>query len=216
MAGFPWTGFSAAKSSPIHKQVHCLEDLFTISHMNASPSGLSRFLDRRHFMRNSIGAGIGLYLATSKGAIAAGEQAGRVIKCALVGCGAQGDRLRASANQIKEGIQWVATCDIWERNSKKVATYMERENKHQVNGKVPYYERIEEMLEKHPEIEAVFIATPDFLHAPYSRLCLEKGKAVYCEKMMSNTGHGESLAADRRHFPDRPSAPLESTLPAPA
>ena len=33
-------------------------------------------------------------------------------------------------------------------------------------------------------------ATPDFLHAPYSRLALEKGKSVYCEKMMSNTIDG--------------------------
>jgi predicted dehydrogenase len=46
------------------------------------------------------------------------------------------------------------------------------------------------MLDKEPSIEAVFIATPDFLHAPYSRLCLEKGKHVYCEKMMSNTLDG--------------------------
>ena len=56
--------------------------------------------------------------------------------------------------------------------------------------KAKLYRDFREMLDKEPSIEAVFIATPDFMHAPYSRLCLEKGKHVYCEKMMSNTIEG--------------------------
>jgi predicted dehydrogenase len=153
-------------------------------------SGLAKFMDRRGFLRSSAVAGGSLYLATAKGAVAQGEAAGRTIKCALVGCGAQGDRLRVAASKIPSGIQWVAVCDIWKYNRTPVARRMAFENKHQVNGPVAEYETIEEMLEKQPDIEAVFIATPDHLHAPFSRLCLEKGKAVYCEKMMSNTIDG--------------------------
>jgi predicted dehydrogenase len=153
-------------------------------------NGLSKFMDRRSFLRTSAVAGSGIYLATSKSAIAQGEAAGRTIKAALVGCGAQGDRLRASSKFMKTGIQWVAVCDIWEQQTRKMGAYMRTENKHQVDGEVKSYTSVEEMLAKQPEIEAVFIATPDFLHAPYSRLCLEKGKAVYCEKMMSNTIEG--------------------------
>lgn len=153
-------------------------------------SGLAKFMDRRSFLRTSAVTGGSLYLATSKSAIAQGETPGRNIKCALVGCGAQGDRLRVASSKIPTGIEWVAVCDIWKYNRTPTARRMAYENKHQVTGPVKEYETIEEMLEKQPDIEAVFIATPDHLHAPFSRLCLEKGKSVYCEKMMSNTIEG--------------------------
>jgi len=152
--------------------------------------GLAKFMDRRSFLRTSAVTGGSLYLATSKSAIAQGEAAGRTVKCALVGCGAQGDRLRVASSKIPTGIEWVAVCDIWKYNRTPTARRMAYENKHQVTGPVKEYETIEEMLEKQPDIEAVFIATPDHLHAPFSRMCLEKGKSVYCEKMMSNTIEG--------------------------
>lgn len=158
-----------------------------------APTGLSRFMDRRNFLRSSTFiTGGSLLLLTSKSAIAQQTAPGRTIKCALVGCGAQGDRLRnAAAKGIGTGmIQWVAICDIWEYSRRKVRGGMIGESKHQIEGDIKVYEDINEMLEKEPSIEAVFIATPDFSHAPYSRLCLEKGKAVYCEKMMSNTLEG--------------------------
>ncbi len=163
--------------------------------MNSTPplqpvtSGLSRFMDRRGFMRSTAYAGGGLLLMTSKGAIAAQTAAGRTIKCALVGCGAQGQRLLSSSKDVP-GIQWVAICDIWKFSQAKARGAVLTENKHQIDGKIGLYTDINEMLDKEPSIEAVFIATPDFLHAPYSRLCLEKKKAVYSEKMMSNTIEG--------------------------
>jgi predicted dehydrogenase len=162
----------------------------TPSSTSSQPGGLSKYMDRRSFLRTSAASGAGLYLATSKNAIAQGSESGRTVKCALVGCGAQGDRIRVAASKIMTGIQWVAVCDIWKYNRNPVARRMEYENKHQVEGPVTQYETIEEMLDKQPDIEAVFIATPDHLHAPFSRMCLEKGKSVYCEKMMSNTIEG--------------------------
>jgi predicted dehydrogenase len=157
-----------------------------------TPGGLSRFMDRRSFIRTSVhtGAATGLFLSTSKNAIAQATDPNRKLKCALVGCGAQGDRIRVSSKDVP-GVQWVAVADIWKFNRNPIARKMEvAENKHQVDGPVAQYDTIEEMLEKQKDIEAVFIATPDFLHAPFSRLALEAGKAVYCEKMMSNTIEG--------------------------
>lgn len=151
-----------------------------------TPAGLGRFLDRRSFLRSSAATGAGLYLATSKGAIAQGEAADRPLTVALVGCGAQGDRLRVSAKDIP-GIQWVAICDIWEYNRRQIAARLKYENKEQLDGEVALYTDIEEMLAKEKNLDCVIIATPDFLHAPYTRLALEAGKMVYCEKMMSNT-----------------------------
>ncbi len=131
-----------------------------------------------------------MLLVTSKSAIAQQEAGGRTIKCALVGCGAQGETLRISSATVP-GIQWVAVADVWKYNRNPVALRMARaENKHQVNGSINQYDTIEELLDKEKELDAVFIATPDFLHAPFSRMALMKGKAVYCEKMMSNTIEG--------------------------
>ena len=159
----------------------------------ATPSqgSLSRFMDRRSFLRTSVhtGAATGLFLATGKNAIAQATDPGRKLKCALVGCGAQGNALRIASKDVP-GVQWVAVADIWEFNRKPTARRMQYENKHQVDGTVAEYTTIEEMLDKQKDIEAVFIATPDFLHAPFSRIALEAGKAVYCEKMMSNTIEG--------------------------
>jgi predicted dehydrogenase len=163
--------------------------------MNPSPtpsssSALTRFMDRRNFLRNSaVAAGGSLLLGTSKSAIAQETSGGRIIKCALVGCGAQGNALRVASKDVP-GIQWVAVADIWNFNRTPMARRMMLENKHQVEGTVKEYNSIEEMLDGEPTIEAVFVATPDFTHAPYSRLALSKGKSVYCEKMMSNTLEG--------------------------
>lgn len=159
----------------------------------ASPSSstapLSRFLDRRGFLRTAAFTGGAIHLVTSKTAIAQQTAAGRTIKCALIGCGAQGNALRIASKDVP-GVQWVAICDIWKFSWARMQSAMQSENKHQVDGKVVVYENPEEMLEKQPDIEAVFIAAPDFLHAPLSRLCLSKGKQVYCEKMMSNSIEG--------------------------
>lgn len=159
-------------------------------HSPTSPAApLSRFMDRRGFIRTSALTGSGIYLVTGKTAVAQETAPGRTIKCALVGCGAQGNALRVASKDVP-GIQWVAMCDIWKFSIAKTRGGFLGENKHQVEGEVKIYEDIEEMLDKEPSIEAVFIATPDFMHAPYSRLCLERGKNVYCEKMMSNTLDG--------------------------
>ena len=45
------------------------------------------------------------------------------------------------------------------------------------------------MLEKE-KLDAVFVSTPDFWHAPHSVMAMEAGCAVYCEKMMSDTLEG--------------------------
>ncbi|MHC4062646.1 MAG: Gfo/Idh/MocA family protein, partial [Planctomycetota bacterium] len=44
----------------------------------------------------------------------------------------------------------------------------------------------EEMLAKEKDLDAVIIATPDWLHAPMTIACLKAGLHVYCEKEMSN------------------------------
>ncbi len=147
-----------------------------------APPADANGLTRRSFLRSSAAAGSALYLATSKRAHA--QSSAGDLNIAIVGCGAQGNALmNASRGAVEShGINYVAVCDIWDYNREAMANRLTK-----YGFEVEQYVDIEEMLAKSPEIDAVLIATPDFMHAPHSRICLEAGKMVYCEKMMSNT-----------------------------
>jgi len=142
------------------------------------------YLDRRGFLRTSVAAGAGAGLSlTSKSATA--QEANKVLKVALVGCGAQGKALMDSArtDTTMDGTyEMTAVCDVWGSNR----TRMERTLKAYKHPARPYVD-ITEMLEKEKDLDAVMIASPDWMHAPHTIEALEAGKAVYCEKMMSNT-----------------------------
>jgi predicted dehydrogenase len=150
---------------------------------SSNPS-LAHFMDRRNFVRTSVLTGAGVYLATSRGAVAQAQSADKVLTVGLVGCGAQGTTLFKAANDLT-GIKFVAFADIWEY--KRVALGRQSMAKY---GPCNYYETLEEMLAKEQNLDCVLIASPDFMHAPHTRMALQAGKAVYCEKMMSNTIDG--------------------------
>ncbi len=59
---------------------------------------------------------------------------------------------------------------------------------------------LEEMA-KSPLIDAVYIASPNFLHASQSILCMENGKHVLCEKPFASNAREvkEMIAASQRH-----------------
>lgn len=103
------------------------------------------------------------------------------LNVALIGCGEQGRVLLNAALKIPD-IRFRAVCDIWEYNR----TYGER-----LLGKFGHaatpFEDYREMLASTPDLDAVIIATPDFVHAEQTNACLRAGKHVYCEKLMANT-----------------------------
>ena len=142
------------------------------------------FMNRRDFLKKSsvLGAA-GLTLGTGvPKAKAAGPN--DQIGVAVIGTGAQGTVLLNSLKNIP-GLKFHALCDIWEYNLKKGMSALRG------TGTRPnIYENFEEMLEKEKDVDAVIVATPDFLHAPHTVACLQAGKHVYCEKMMSNTLDG--------------------------
>ncbi|MCL2103678.1 MAG: Gfo/Idh/MocA family oxidoreductase [Kiritimatiellaeota bacterium] len=103
------------------------------------------------------------------------------INVALIGCGAQGSVLSEAATRIP-GIRFRAICDIWRFNQDRMKSFF-RGMKHDIT----YYVDYREMLEKEDKnIDAVIIATPDWMHAEHANACLRAGKHVYCEKPMSN------------------------------
>jgi predicted dehydrogenase len=103
------------------------------------------------------------------------------INVAIIGAGSQGRNLLLNALKIP-GINFVAVADIWSYSRDYSVNILKK-----YGQKATPYTDYEEMLEKEPSIQAVIIATPDWLHSPQTVACLKAGKHVYCEKEMANT-----------------------------
>ena len=83
-------------------------------------------LTRRSFMRSGSAAGVGVGLiVTSKTALGQANRKDSDLNVALIGCGAQGTKLRDSSLPI-EGVKFTAICDIYDYNRKGMAGALER------------------------------------------------------------------------------------------
>lgn len=143
-------------------------------------------LTRRDFLATGAKFGAAMLAAPyiSRAAAAAGSGGSQTVNVALIGCGEQGRVLLNAALKIPD-LRFVAVCDIWTYNR----TYGERLLKKFDHDPKPF-EDYREMLSAVPNIDAVLVATPDFMHAEHTTAALRAGKNVYCEKLMSNTVEG--------------------------
>ena len=108
------------------------------------------------------------------------------LRVGFIGCGKQHEVLFNAMVNIP-GIRYVAACDIMRERLKGTIGRVRSRFGYMPN----HYDHAEEMLEKEQgNMDAVFVATPDFWHAPLTVMALEAGFNVYCEKMMSNTIEG--------------------------
>lgn len=142
-------------------------------------------LSRRDFLSGSAKLGAAVlaapYIARSATPSTGG---GNTVNVALFGCGEQGRVLLNAALKIPD-IRFRAVCDIWPYHR----TYGERLLKKFGHEAQPF-EDYRELLSTVPDIDAVLVATPDFVHAEHTNAALRAGKHVYCEKLMSNTIEG--------------------------
>lgn len=107
------------------------------------------------------------------------------INIAIIGPGSQGRNLLINTLKIP-GVRFKAVCDIWSYHQKYAANILKK-FKHDVN----VYSDYREMLAKEAKnLDAVIIATPDWMHSEHTVACLKAGLHVYCEKEMSNTLEG--------------------------
>jgi len=140
-------------------------------------------LSRRTFVKNGIFAGVGLSLGAPS--ILAAKSRGPEIRVAFVGCGKQQEVLFHAMRNIP-GLHYVAVCDIMNNRLGAAASRIRG-----VQGELPArYVDAEEMFSKEKNIDAVFVSTPDFWHAPHTIMAMDAGCHVYCEKMMSDTIEG--------------------------
>lgn len=137
---------------------------------------------RRGFLRSAAAAGAGLMLRMPRLALA--EQAAAALaglNVALIGAGSQGRTLLLAALKIP-GVRFTAVCDIWPYHRAYAANILK-----EYGQPVREVEDYRELLAKPAGLDAVLIATPDWVHAEQTIACLKAGLHVYCEKEMATT-----------------------------
>lgn len=129
---------------------------------------------RREFMKNTSALAAGLFVAPAV-TRAASEQK---LKFGIVGAGGRGGAgVAAGMNE-----EFVALCDVDLGNRAKGAV---KRVKDKFAG-VKVYSDYREMFDKHKDLDAVWVATPDHNHFAASIRALDNGANLYCEKPLTH------------------------------
>lgn len=101
------------------------------------------------------------------------------MKYALIGCG------RIATNHVKavlnNGLEFVAACDIDLNNIETLLAKHELQN----DTSIARYSDYKEMIEKHPDLDLIAIATSSGIHAEIALYCIDRGINVIIEKPMA-------------------------------
>ena len=137
-------------------------------------------MKRRDFISTGVTLGAGLAVSPLFAESNAVASADKMLRVAIVGCGRQGRAIINACLRIPN-LRFVAVCDILisARNSAKF--YLESED-----IEVAAYTDYVEMLEnERANLDAVILATPDFVHASQAVAAMNAGLHVYCESPMA-------------------------------
>jgi predicted dehydrogenase len=151
--------------------------------MNSSTAA-SSCLTRRNFLSSTAKLSAVLtaapYVSRAQALLATAE----TVNVGIIGWGQQGMALTNAALKIP-GVRFKALCDISPVNARRGANLLGK-----YRHDVQVFEDYAAMLATVRELDAVMVATPDFMHAEHTNAALRAGKHVYCEKLMSNTVEG--------------------------
>lgn len=145
--------------------------------------GREREISRRGFLRSSALAGAGAAAWTMTGGLgsALAQSGGDEVNVAIIGAGEQGKVLLRDSLKIP-GLRFRAVCDIWKYSQLYGSGIIRKAGQDKPNVYLDY----REMLAKEKDLDAVIVATPDWMHAEHAVACMKAGLHVYCEKEMSN------------------------------
>src|ERR1700722_7529008 len=141
-------------------------------------------LDRRNFLKNATALTVASSLTQSALGARPGPEPTKIlgandrINVGIIGCGGRGTGVAkefAKAGETKNA-RVAMVCDVYR---KRVNLNV---GERKVKGTFDYCEVLD-----NPEIDAVYIATPDHWHAPVAIAAMDKGKDVYLEKPMVHT-----------------------------
>jgi predicted dehydrogenase len=149
------------------------------------------FLTRRRFLQSAAAGAALLGAAPARAAIRPNDR----IRAAVIGLGGMG---RSHLNRLIENpeVEVIAVADPDQQ--RQAAAKAEAKA---AGVEVTTYSRYPEMLSVHPDLDAVFIATPDHWHALATIDCLHAGMDVYCEKPLALTiDQGRRMVAAAQRF----------------
>ncbi len=137
---------------------------------------------RREFLgATAAAAGAGILLGAAAGVKGDTAKPSDEINLAVIGFGSQGRNLVDTAMLIPN-IRIRAICDIWPYRQQYGVNRLKSYDQTAV-----VYADYREMLDKEKGLDAVLIATPEFVHAEQTNACLAAGLHVYCESMMAHS-----------------------------
>jgi len=103
-------------------------------------------------------------------------------RTALIGCGRQGRTIINAGLKIPD-VKFTTVCDILPSSLRSARLYLESEDI-ETTGYADY----KELLDKEKgNLDAVIIASPDFVHAEQTIAALQAGLHVYCESPMATS-----------------------------
>ncbi len=144
-------------------------------------------ITRRQFIAKSAvgaaaltaGSSVLFSARSARAAIGSNER----INVAVIGVGGMGGAHLGMlvAGAEKNNTRLAAVCDVYEPRKERALAKAKEDN-----PEAKLYHAYEDLLAD-PNIDAVWIATPDHWHAKIAMDALEAGKDVYCEKPMTHT-----------------------------
>lgn len=140
-----------------------------------------RPVSRRTFVKSSLATGAMLSIIPSH--VLSKNKPSDKLDMAFIGLGSMG---QVNLDECA-GENIVALCDVDLENA---APAFEKYPKAKV------YQDYRTMLDKHKNIDAVVIATPDHNHAVITMECMKRGIHVYCQKPLTHTLHEARAIAE--------------------
>lgn len=156
---------------------------------------LDRPLTRRTFLNRSALASLAATGVTRSARASKPISANEKFHLGFIGLGGMG-RSHFDRLLVHDGVRIVAGSDP-DRQRQDQARAKAAEHELQVATYVDF----REMLETHPDLDAVFVATPDHWHALASIHCMHVGLDVYCEKPLTLTiAEGQRMVETARRY----------------
>jgi predicted dehydrogenase len=138
---------------------------------------MKRQTNRRTFIKTTALAGTGFWVAGNAESASAAKRvsANEKLNLAFIGAGGRGGSHVNAALEANENI--VALCDVDDERAK---------GSYEKCPSATKYKDFRKMLDKeHKNIDAVFVATPDHVHAFAALAAMRLGKHCYCEKPLT-------------------------------
>ena len=138
-------------------------------------------INRRGFVKTAAAVTAAATAVTTEGPfVRKAKAAEATVQYGFIGPGSRGSRLLTRHLQHIPTGECVAICDIYEPNLEKAMDVFR--NKPDAPTPKPYTDYNELLAD--PNVEAVFITVPLYIHYPVMKAALEAGKHVFCEKSL--------------------------------